>query len=80
MSLVFTSHCITLSSLHLSNQTHLGEPPAATADLAIDDDCISEFSDWRKIRKCFISEFKDALINYCIWETCHFVITVSSNV
>lgn len=24
----------------------------------------------RKIRKCFISEFKDALINYCIWKTC----------
>lgn len=41
MSLVFTLRCITVS-----NHTHIGEPPAATADLAIDDDCISEISDF----------------------------------
>lgn len=67
MSLVFTLHGITVS-----NHTHIGEPPAATADLAIDNDCISEISDFlkKKFRKCFISEFKDGLINYCISETC----------
>lgn len=48
-----------------------GQPPAAKpgTHLAIDDDCISEISDCfdeENQKTCFISEFKNALINYCI--------------
>lgn len=70
-------HCLPSSLSNRYSLRRSGQLPAATpeTDFAVDDDCISEVSDCfeertKKSEKCFISEFKDALINYCISKSC----------
>lgn len=72
MNYVFTSHCITVFfTLQSYPLRRSGELPAATpdTDLAIDDDCISEISgSFEEKSENVLYQYKDALINYCIWK------------